>query len=373
MKSYSRSSSGESPVTTEMGLQWLIASEGHDMAVSSKMEGHHQARGFTSQGDSEVVSPVKQRTSSGTVCVLIPNLSPRVPERSSGTTDVMQDQEAGFGMGSIPHLSATLAEVARGVVESGPVAGAEDGYSFLPHAMKLRSPVISLGRELHGDHAKTPKDCWERGDGGWANRMPAREPKKKTSKGQAVEKIVRSIVERYPVGNPGVVVFTGPESNSLIDEICARVAASLSERKIGRALLIDADIKSQALTIASGVAGQAGVADVIAHGVAWKSAVFSGSTPGLDFMGAGSRQELLEQATPLLRQLVVGLKKEYQFICVSAGKSSELSAQFWNDVGDGTYLMVSLKNSNQSRAKAAVSALRVSGGRLLGCVVTDVD
>ena len=373
MKSYSRSTSGESPVTSEMGLQWLIASEGHEMAVSSNMEGHPQTRGFTSQGSSEVGCPLKQRMSDGTVCVLIPNLSSRLPERSTASTDVMPDQNLGVGMDSIPHLDATLAEVARGIAESAPVSSAEGGYSFLPHAMTLKSPVISLGRELHGGYAKMPKDWRELGDGGSANRKQGREPTKKTSKGQAVEKIVRSIVERYPVGNPGVVVFTGSESNSLIDETCARVAASLSDRKIGRALLVDADIKGQALSIASGIVGQAGVVDVIANGVAWKSTVYGGSTPGLDFMGAGSRQELEDHATPLLRQLVVGLKKEYQFICVSAGKSSELSSQIWNDVGDGTYLLVSLKNSNQTRAKAAVSALRVSGGRLLGCVVTDVD
>ena len=373
MKSYSRSTSGESPVTSEMGLQWLIASERHEMAVSSNMEGRRQARGFTSQRSSEVCSPFKQRTSDGTVCILIPNLSSGVPERSTASTDVMPGQNLGVGMDSIPHLDATLAEVARGIAESAPVSFAEDEYSFLPHAMTLKSPVISLGKELHGDYVKTPKDWREREGGGSANRKQAREPAKKTSKGQAVEKIVRSIVERYPVGNPGVVIFSGPESNSLIDETCARVAASLSDRKIGRALLVDADIKGQALTIASGVVGQAGVVDVIANGLAWKSTVYGGSTPGLDFMGAGSRQELEDHATPLLRQLVVGLKKEYQFICVSAGKSSELSSKIWNDVGDGTYLLVSLKNSNQSRAKAAVSALRVSGGRLLGCVVTDVD
>ena len=373
MKSYSRSTAVDSPVTTEMGLKWLIASEGHEMAAPSELMGHRQTRAFASQGDAEVVSPFKQRTEDGTVCVLIPDLAPPTRAKSESIADPIPDQKLGVAKNSIQHLEATLAEVGRDAAASAPVSVEGEGYSFLPLAMTLKAPVISLEREPRGDLTETPNEWRERGDGDSADRKQADEPTKKTSKEQAVEKIARSIVERYPVGNPGLVIFAGPESNSLIDETCARVATSLSERKIGRALLIDADTKGQALTIASGVAGQAGVTDIIAGGVAWKSTVFGGSATGLDFMGAGTRQELGEHATPLLRQLVVGLKKEYQFICVSAGASSELSSQFWNDVGDGTYLLVSLKNSNQSRAKAAVSELRVSGGRLLGCVVTDVD
>ena len=371
MKPYSRSSTVDSSVTTEMGLKWLIASEGHEVAAPNEVGRQHPAKEFANQGHREVESPLKRRTEDGTICVLIPDLAPQSKGVSKGTLDAIANQKLDLEQESIQHLEATLAEVGQGATEKVSIGG--EGYSFLPLAMTLKAPVISLEGEPHGDLSEPPMDWRERGGGKSSDRKVPEEPAKKTSKEQAVEKIARSIVERYPVGNPGVVVFAGPESNSLIDETCARVATSLSERKIGRALLIDADTQGQALTIASGVAGQPGVTDVVANGVDWKSTVFGGSATGLDFMGAGSRQDLGDHATPVLRQLVVGLKKDYQFICVSAGTSDELSTQFWNDVGDGTYLLVSLKNSNQSRAKAAVSKLRVSGGRLLGCVVTDVD
>lgn len=373
MKPYSRSTAVDSTVTTEMGLKWLIASEGHELAAVPEMSVPRPPKAFSHQDQFELDSPFKQRTADGTICVLIPDLAPQIRKTSGNAAQERSSQDLDFEREAFQHLKATLAEVGQGASASEPVVKQAEGFSFLPLAMTLKAPVIPLGADPHSDLSEPPNEWRERGDGKSADRKATEESGKKTSKEQAVEKIARSIVERYPLGNPGLVVFAGPEANSLIDETCARVATSLSERTNGRALLIDADNKGQALTIASGVAGQPGVSDVVAGGVDWKSTVFGGSATGLDFIGAGSRQDLGEHAKPLLRQLVVGLKREYQFICVSAGASSELSSQCWNDVGDGTYLLVSLKNSNQSLAKAAVSELRVSGGRLLGCVVTDVD
>jgi hypothetical protein len=372
MKSYSRSTSVDSSVSPEMGLKWLIASEGHDLPAPSNLEGQRQVGDGLNSRDEELFSPFEQRMDDGTLCVMIPDLTQRKLHK---TTNRAAGEKINAEKDSFRDLEATLSEVSQAMPTPTPSTIPIDGddFSFLPLAMTLKSPVISLGEAPTGDLTEPPNEWRARRGGETPERKQTDEPVKKTSKEQAVEKIARSIVERYPVGNPGLVVFAGLEANSMIDETCARVATSLSERKIGRALLIDADTQGQALTIASGVAGQAGVTDIVAGEIEWKNAVFGGSATGLDFIGAGSGQELGQHSTPLLRQLVVGLKNEYQFICVSVGDSGQISSQFWNDVGDGTYLLVSLKNSNQLRAKAAVSELRLSGGRLLGCVVTDVD
>ena len=373
MKPYFRSTAVDSAVTTEMGLKWLIASEGYEKNASPDMTTPRSCNAFAHQVRSEKELPFKQRTEDGTICVLIPDLTPQTRKTSSSDEDRSLNQDWNCERESFQHLEATLAEVGQRPAGSASPSESGEGFAFLPLEMTLKAPVISLAEEPQDDLSEPPNEWRKRSDGKPADRKTGEASVKKTSKEQAVEKIARSIVERYPVGNPGLVIFTGPEVNSLIDETCARVATSLSERKNGRTLLIDADNRGQALTIASGVAGQPGITDVVGNGVDWKSTVFGGSATRLDFMGAGSRRELGEHSKPILRQLVVGLKKEYQFICVSAGTSNELSTRFWNDVGDGTYLLVSLRNSNQTRAKAAVSELRVSGGRLLGCVVTDVD
>ena len=372
MKPYFRSTAVDSAVTT--GLKWLIASEGYEKNASPDMTTSRSSNAFAHQVRSENELPFKQRTEDGTICVLIPDLAPQTRTASSRDENrSAKNQDLNCERESFQHLEATLAEVGQRPAVSESPSESGEGFAFLPLEMTLKAPVISLAEAPQGDLSEPPNEWRKLSDGKTRDRKAGEESVKKTSKEQAIEKIARSIIERYPVGNPGLVIFTGPEVNALIDETCARVATSLSERKNGRTLLIDADNRGQALTIASGVAGQPGISDVVANGVDWKSTVFGGSATRLDFMGAGARQELGEHSKPILRQLVVGLKKEYQFICVSAGTSNELSTQFWNDVGDGTFLLVSLRNSNQTRAKAAVSELRVSGGRLLGCIVTDVD
>jgi hypothetical protein len=67
------------------------------------------------------------------------------------------------------------------------------------------------------------------------------------------------------------------------------------------------------------------------------------------------------------------MKREYQFICISGGDARSPSARIWNDICDGSYLLVSVKNSNQTIARSAVAEMQTSGARLLGCVVTDVE
>ena len=66
------------------------------------------------------------------------------------------------------------------------------------------------------------------------------------------------------------------------------------------------------------------------------------------------------------------MKQDYQFICVSAGDAHDNVAKTWSGVCDGSYLLVSLKNSNEKIAESAVAELQTSGARLLGCVVTDL-
>ena len=185
--------------------------------------------------------------------------------------------------------------------------------------------------------------------------------------------LTQAIIERFPLGDPSVLTFVGSETNLHIDETSAKIASELAGRKIGRILLVDADTETKTLTRASGVESEPGLSDVINKSIAWDSAIYGRSATGLDFMGAGTDSLRHEESESRLRQLVAELKQHYQFICVAAGDAHSNSAKLWNDVSDGSYLLVSIKNSNETYAKSAVAEMRSCGARLLGCVVTDVD
>ena len=67
------------------------------------------------------------------------------------------------------------------------------------------------------------------------------------------------------------------------------------------------------------------------------------------------------------------MKQDYQFVCVSAGSAHSAHAKLWYDLCEGSYLVVSLKSSNETYAKSSVKELQAGNARLLGCVVTDVE
>lgn len=188
----------------------------------------------------------------------------------------------------------------------------------------------------------------------------------------AIATLTDAIIERFPLGAPAVLTFVGSEANRHIDETCARVATELAQRKLGRILLLDADDLDKSLSKASGVEGELGFTNVVNNGHDWEKAVYGRSATGLDFMAVGTGRFHASDPGPQLRKTVVELKREYQFICVAAGDAHGHSARLWNDVSDGSYLLVSVKNTHEAIAKSAVTEMRSSGARLLGCVVTDV-
>jgi len=173
---------------------------------------------------------------------------------------------------------------------------------------------------------------------------------------------------------PSVLQFVGAEANHHIDEACARIAARLAERNVGRILLLDSDLRHQALSHASGLSKSSGISDVTNLGADWRSVIYSGNAKELDFMPGGTHERFRHpEEKSRLRSAVNEMKRDYQFLLVSAGDAHGLSAKIWSDICEGTYLLVSMKHSNETYAQSAVAALQSNGARVLGCVLTDVD
>lgn len=194
----------------------------------------------------------------------------------------------------------------------------------------------------------------------------------KSKHSEAIAPLVNAILERFPLADPAVLLFVGSEANTHIDETCARISNRLAERNVGRVLLIDSDVAGHELSRASGLAGEPGISDVVNQGASWKPLIYRGSESGLDFFPAGGGQFSHLDGPTRLREAIAEMKREYQFICVSAGDAHHANAKIWTEICDGSYLLVSMKNSNETVAKSAVTELQSSGARLLGCVVTDV-
>lgn len=234
-----------------------------------------------------------------------------------------------------------------------------------------------INEELSNDISETPAQWSDKAVDRPATRANSVEDSKQAKSlglDGAVDTLCDAILERFPLGDPSVLLFVGAESNHHIDEASARIAARMADRNIGRVLLLDSDLRNQSLSLAGGLSKADGISDVTNEGKDWKPLVFSGDVKSLDFMPGGNHEGFRHtEEKSRLRTAVTQMKQDYQFIMVSAGDAHGASAKIWNDICDGSYLLVSMKNSNETYAQSAVAELQSSGARLLGCVLTDVE
>jgi len=223
------------------------------------------------------------------------------------------------------------------------------------------------------DISEKPSDWADPGATDNPRKTPAdQQPTKKGNSNASVDKLCSAILQRFPLGDPSVIVFVGSEPNQHVDETCARVGSQLVDRKIGSVMLIDSDLKTKSMTRASGLENEEGICDVTNRDFDWKTLVYEGSTKNLDFIPAGTQSNFRHpEEKKRLRNAIAEMKQKYQFVIVSAGDAHDTSLPIWNDICDGSYLLVSMKNSNEIYAKSAVAELKARGARLLGCVVTD--
>lgn len=188
---------------------------------------------------------------------------------------------------------------------------------------------------------------------------------------EAMAGLVDSILDRFPLAAPAVLLFVGSESNSHVDDTCAKIADSLARRNVGKILLVDSNFNGR-LSKMRNLESSTGIGEVVNDGTDWNPLTIDESF-GMDFMPSGKGGFNRWGGPQRLRNAVAQMKQDYQFICVSAGDAHENVAKSWSGICDGSYLLVSLKNSNETIAESAVTELQTSGARLLGCVVTDLD
>ena len=190
---------------------------------------------------------------------------------------------------------------------------------------------------------------------------------------ESVVKIADEIVAKYPPPAAAIIMFVGSEAKMHTDETCARVAAELASRDLGKVLLVDSDFESRRLTSASGMNSHAGLSEVMNIAFPWERAVLSSGSSKLDFVPAGNCPHDRWNPKEQLRNALAAMKAGYGYVCVSVGEAHGHAASTWADLSDGTFLLVSLRGSNEDIAVSAVAQMKSSGARVLGCVVADVE
>ena len=90
------------------------------------------------------------------------------------------------------------------------------------------------------------------------------------SKLAKVDGLIDSILTQFPLSHPVTLVFVGCKTDAETDAVTADVAQRLTERRVGKVLLVDANPNSQTLSNELNLAKSEGIGDVICGDKPWQ-------------------------------------------------------------------------------------------------------
>ena len=206
-----------------------------------------------------------------------------------------------------------------------------------------------------------------------ASALPAAAGARSTySKLAKVDGLIDSILTQFPLSHPVTLVFVGCKTDAETDAVTADVAQRLTERRVGKVLLVDSNPNSQTLSKELNLAKSEGIGDVICGDKPWKSLLQTGQVTGLDFLpyGSVSTAKTLRSST---QNFLTDAKTEYQFICASVGRNDSPLAKSFCTAADGIYLLVDLVQLTHLEAKTAADQFLLNNLPLVGCIALDAE
>ena len=187
-----------------------------------------------------------------------------------------------------------------------------------------------------------------------------------------IDGLIDSILAKFPLSHPVTLVFVGCRTDAETDTVASDVALRLTQRCIGKVLLVDANPNSQKLSSDLGLAKTEGIGNVICSDQPWHTLLQYAHATGLDFLPYGniSTAKTLRSRT---LDFLTEAKTDYQFICVSAGLNDcPISKSFCN-AADGIYLLVDLAHQTHLDAKASADQILLNNLPLVGCIALDAE
>jgi Mrp family chromosome partitioning ATPase len=164
-------------------------------------------------------------------------------------------------------------------------------------------------------------------------------------------------------------MLVGVETADHVARTVAHIAATLAGQGFGEILLVDADLTHKTLSQQFERSRAAGLAEILSRGEPWQRHVQSTSRPQLHLLPAGQdRVARVATLAPQLAAVVNEMKQFYSFVLTDGGAATELVAQTFGRYHDATYLLVPLARAGEDQVHRAVSKLRATGHRLLGCI-----
>ena len=189
---------------------------------------------------------------------------------------------------------------------------------------------------------------------------------------KSVDRVIESILKTFPLDRPATIVFVACKNSIETDNVTLDVAQRLTERSVGKVLLVDSNSMTQGLSSELGLGESEGIGNVVCDREPWTSLLQAGPTEGLDFLPYGT-----VNTTKMVRSRAADFlehaREDYQFICVSVGLNEGTISKSFCSAADGIYLVLDLNQVNHAEAKAAADKLQAKKQPLIGCIALDAE
>lgn len=189
---------------------------------------------------------------------------------------------------------------------------------------------------------------------------------------KSVDRVIESILKTFPLDRPATIVFVACKNSIETDNVTLDVAQRLTERSVGKVLLVDSNSMTQGLSSELGLGESEGIGNVVCDREPWTSLLQAGPTEGLDFLPYGT-----VNTTKMVRSRAADFlehaREDYQFICVSVGLNESTISKSFCSAADGIYLVLDLNQVNHAEAKAAADKLQAKKQPLIGCIALDAE
>jgi len=171
-----------------------------------------------------------------------------------------------------------------------------------------------------------------------------------------------------------IVAFASTEGNEHLESVLIGTGKELGDDPGRRVLIIDSDFGNNRLTKSLKSENSKGLSELTRSGTDLQSLLAETSVESVEFLAAGKRRiQKTQQCETVIKTIVPKLADQFEYILVNVGDAHEKAARIWSKYTNGSYLLVSMQNSNHEIAKSAVSQLNAFGARLIGCIASDAD
>lgn len=186
--------------------------------------------------------------------------------------------------------------------------------------------------------------------------------------------LAENVLARLTPVRPAVLLFTSAGEGEGKTSTLASLATVLAGKVTEKIVAVDANFRSPALAGHFGIRVDKGLVEVLTGGASWRDVVQKTSVDRLSVLPGGTfhTNDGSPPADVKLATVLDSLRAGYRLVLVDAASLAYPEVAPMSQLCEGTYLVVELGRTARGAARRAVGLIEQCGGRVLGCVLTNV-